>query len=147
MVRRAEVSFWILTTVTTLAAGVVAQILTATAGPATHLELAASLLLLAVSATLLVRVLRYLTGATGDTQRRRSHPVLLDEQQRQRIHRRVHGGIDPDQGSGPSTDAVVTSAIDRLAKGDRPLRQRRHRQRGVLAKCRAAVLGGCRTVP
>jgi hypothetical protein len=59
--RRAELSFWILTAVTTLAAGAVALTLTAQASPATHLQLAAGLVLLAASATLLFRVLRHLT--------------------------------------------------------------------------------------
>ena len=59
---RAELSFWILTLVTTLATGAVALTLTAPASLATHLQLAASLFLLAASATLLFRVLRHLTA-------------------------------------------------------------------------------------
>jgi hypothetical protein len=59
--RRAELSFWILTVVTTLAIGVVALTLSAPATLATHLQLAGSLILLAGSATLLLRVLRHLT--------------------------------------------------------------------------------------
>lgn len=65
--RRAERSLWILTALTVLATGTVAQILTAAPGPARHLELAVSVLLLAVSATLLLRVLRHVFGAAGDT--------------------------------------------------------------------------------
>jgi membrane protein implicated in regulation of membrane protease activity len=60
-VSRAEVSFWILTAVTTLAVGGVALTLTAPASLATHLQLAANLILLAASTTLLTRVLRHLT--------------------------------------------------------------------------------------
>jgi predicted anti-sigma-YlaC factor YlaD len=59
--RRAEVSFWILTAVTTIAAGGVALTLTAPASLATHLQLAAGLILLTASTTLLIRVLRHLT--------------------------------------------------------------------------------------
>jgi hypothetical protein len=62
-VSRAELSFWILTVVTILAVGGVALTLTAPASLATHLQLAASLFLLAASATLLFRVLRHLTRA------------------------------------------------------------------------------------
>jgi hypothetical protein len=62
-VSRAELSFWILTAVTTLAVGAVALTLTAPASLATHLQLGASLFLLAVSATLLFHVLRHLTRA------------------------------------------------------------------------------------
>lgn len=74
--RRADASFWVLTAVVILSAGLVAQLLVAPAGPATHVELVASLLILGTSAVLLIRVLRYLTGAAGRTRRRQ--PMLLN---------------------------------------------------------------------
>ena len=61
---RAHLSFWILTILTVLAAGQVAGALARPAGLGTHLVLAGSVLLLAVSATLLARVLRHLTRPT-----------------------------------------------------------------------------------
>lgn len=61
--RRAELSFWVLTVLTTVAAGAVALTLTAPASLATHIQLAANLVLLTASATLLFRVLRHLTRA------------------------------------------------------------------------------------
>ena len=61
---RAQRSLWVLTALTILAAGLVAQALTAPASLGTHILLTASVLLLAVSATLLARVLRYLTRVT-----------------------------------------------------------------------------------
>ena len=57
---RAHRSLWILTALTVLATGLTAQALAQPAGLGTHLQLAAGLLLLTVSATLLIRVLRYL---------------------------------------------------------------------------------------
>ncbi len=66
---RAQRSLWVLTALTILAAGLVAQALAAPAGLGTHIQLAASLLLLAVSATLLARVLRYLTRPAGAQRR------------------------------------------------------------------------------
>lgn len=58
---RAHRSLWILTALTVLAAGLLAQALARPAHLATHVELVASLLLLVTSATLLARVLRYLS--------------------------------------------------------------------------------------
>lgn len=52
-------SLWILLALTVLAAGLVSQTLTSPAGPVTDVLLAGSALLLAVSAALLTRVLRY----------------------------------------------------------------------------------------
>lgn len=59
---RAHRSLWILTALTILATGLVSQSLTATAGPVSDVLFAASLVLLIVSGTLLVRVIRYLSG-------------------------------------------------------------------------------------
>ena len=58
---RAYRSLWILTLVTVLAAGMLAQALAAQAGPVADLLAAGSALLLATSGTLLARVLRHLT--------------------------------------------------------------------------------------
>ena len=58
---RAHRSLWVLTAVTILTAGAVAQTLAAPAGPLTDVLLMAALLVLAISTTLLVRVLRHLT--------------------------------------------------------------------------------------
>ncbi len=67
---RAHRSLWILTVLTILAAGVVSQALSATAGPISDVLFAASLLLLVITGTLLVRVIRYLGRvAAGDRQR------------------------------------------------------------------------------
>ena len=70
---RAELSFWILTLVTTLATGAGALTLPAPASLATHLQLVASLFLLAASATLLFRVLRHLTRAPSRITGRHDH--------------------------------------------------------------------------
>ena len=59
--RRAQRSLWVLTAVTILTAGAVAQTLAAPGGPRTDVLLAAGLLALATSTTLLVRVLHHLT--------------------------------------------------------------------------------------
>lgn len=61
---RAYRSLFVLTPVTILGAGVLAQALAAPAGPAADTLVVASGLLLAISATLLVRVLRYLAQPT-----------------------------------------------------------------------------------
>jgi hypothetical protein len=61
---RAHRSLWTLTALTILAAGLVSQALTAPAGPASDALFAASLLLLITTATLLGRVIRYLSRAT-----------------------------------------------------------------------------------
>jgi uncharacterized membrane protein len=58
---RAHRSMWILTTLVILAAGLVSESLTATAGPVSDVLFAFSLLLLVVCGTLLVRVVRYLS--------------------------------------------------------------------------------------
>ena len=71
---RAHRSLWILTALTVLAAGLTAQALARPAGLGTHLQLAASLLLLAVSGTLLFRVLRYLVRPATSPGRASSVP-------------------------------------------------------------------------
>jgi hypothetical protein len=58
---RAHRSLWILTAVTILATGLVAQALAAPAGPGADILLAASALLLVASGALLIRVLAHLT--------------------------------------------------------------------------------------
>ncbi len=62
---RAHRSFWVLTAVTVLAAGLVADALAADAGPAADIALAAGALLLATSTALLIRVLRHLVTSAG----------------------------------------------------------------------------------
>jgi uncharacterized membrane protein len=62
---RAHRSLWILTALTIFAAGLVSQALAATAGPLSDVLVAASLLLLTITGTLLVRVLRYLSRTTA----------------------------------------------------------------------------------
>ncbi len=62
---RAHRSLWTLTALTTLAAGLVSQALTAPAGPISDGLLALSVLLLLTSGTLLIRVIRYLSRATA----------------------------------------------------------------------------------
>lgn len=58
---RAHRSLWILTALVILATGLVSQFLSAAAGPVSDVLLATSLVLLVVSGTLLVRVIRYLS--------------------------------------------------------------------------------------
>lgn len=58
---RAHRSLWILLALTVLAAGLLAQTLAGPASPAADVLLAASALLLLTTATLLARVLRYLS--------------------------------------------------------------------------------------
>jgi hypothetical protein len=70
---RAHRSFWILTAVTILAAGLVAQMLAAPAGTGTDILLAASVLLLAASGGLLIRVIAYLTRPQPNPPGRRRH--------------------------------------------------------------------------
>lgn len=60
---RALRSFWGLTATTVFSAGLVSQTLAARPGPGTDLLLGLSALILVVSAALLVRVTRYLSGA------------------------------------------------------------------------------------
>ncbi len=69
---RAHRSLWTLTAITVLAAGLTAQALAQPAGLGTHIQLAASLLLLAVAATLLGRVLRYLSRPAAPSPSRSS---------------------------------------------------------------------------
>lgn len=57
---RAHRSLWILTALTLLATGIIAQALAAPAGTPADVTLAAGAILLAVSSTLLVRVVRFL---------------------------------------------------------------------------------------
>ena len=59
---RAHRSMWVLTALALLAVGLVSQSLTASAGPVSDGLLAGSLLLLVITGTLLVRVLRYLSA-------------------------------------------------------------------------------------
>ena len=68
---RAQRSLWILTAVTILAIGLIAQALAAPAGPAEDILLVLSTLLLVVSAALLIRVIAYLTGTQPVPPRRR----------------------------------------------------------------------------
>ena len=70
---RAQRSLWILTTVTILCAGILAQALAAPSGMTADLLVAAASLGLAISATLLYRVLRHLSRpATKNTTRPQS---------------------------------------------------------------------------
>ncbi len=62
---RAHRSLWTLTALTTLAAGLVSQALTAPAGPISDGLLALSVVLLLITGTLLIRVLRYLSRAAA----------------------------------------------------------------------------------
>jgi apolipoprotein N-acyltransferase len=64
---RAQRSLWILTALTILAAGLVAQALAGSAGLGTHILLVVSLLLLATCGLLLIRVLRYLARSGTTT--------------------------------------------------------------------------------
>jgi predicted anti-sigma-YlaC factor YlaD len=68
---RAHRSLWILTALTTLTAGVLAQALAAPASLTADIVVVLSALLLAISATLLARVIRHL-ARPADT--RRPHP-------------------------------------------------------------------------
>lgn len=61
--QRAQRSFWVLTATTVFAAGLVSQTLAARPGVGTDVLLGLSVLILVVSAALLVRVTRYLSGA------------------------------------------------------------------------------------
>ena len=58
---RARRSLWTLTALAILSAGLVSRALTAPAGPISDVLFAASLLLLLTTATLLTRVIRYLS--------------------------------------------------------------------------------------
>jgi uncharacterized membrane protein len=71
---RAHRSLWILTALTILAAGLVSQALTARAGPVSDGLLALSVLLLVVTGTLLIRVLRYLSRAAAPVELRNAVP-------------------------------------------------------------------------
>jgi len=62
---RAHRSLWILTALTTLTAGVLAQALATPASLTADIVVVLSALLLAVSATLLARVIRHLTRPAG----------------------------------------------------------------------------------
>ena len=62
---RAQRSLWILTALAILAAGLVSQALTAPAGPVSDALLALSVLLLVITGTLLARVVRFLSRASG----------------------------------------------------------------------------------
>ena len=73
---RAHRSLWVLTALAVLAVGLVSRALTATAGPLSDGLLAGSLLLLVITGTLLVRVLRYLSATPHrPTRARRAHPA------------------------------------------------------------------------
>lgn len=67
---QAHRSLWVLTAITILTAGTVAQTLAAPAGALTDVLLMTAVLVLAISSTLLVRVLRHLTRSAP------SHPNL-----------------------------------------------------------------------
>jgi hypothetical protein len=62
---RAHRSLWILTALAVFSAGLVSRALTAPAGPVSDVLFAASLLLLLISATLLARVIRYLSQTSA----------------------------------------------------------------------------------
>jgi uncharacterized protein (DUF58 family) len=62
---RAHHSLWILTALAILSAGLVSQALAATGGPVSDAMFAASLLLLLISATLLARVMRYVSRTSA----------------------------------------------------------------------------------
>ena len=64
---RAHRSLLILTTVTVLAAGMTAQTLTEPAGAGADIQLAASAILLVISGTLLLRVMRHLSRTPHHT--------------------------------------------------------------------------------
>ena len=78
---RAHRSLWTLTALTTLAAGLASQALTAPAGPISDGLLALSVLLLLTSGTLLIRVIRYLSRATAPAEPRNAahHPDRDDD--------------------------------------------------------------------
>jgi hypothetical protein len=71
---RAHRSLWTLTALTILAAGLVSQALTARAGPVSDGLLALSVVLLLITGTLLIRVLRYLSRAAAAAALRNAVP-------------------------------------------------------------------------
>ena len=72
---RAHRSLWTLTALTILATGLVSQALTGRAGPVSDGMLALSVILLLITGTLLIRVVRYLSraGTAAESTTARAH--------------------------------------------------------------------------